>query len=451
MKQFILFIGLLGGVITGSYAQQAPAANQTYNFTLADCINYAYAHQDTVLNASLDVKSAEYKVKETTGIGLPQVSGSAGFQDYIKIPVTLIPGAFFGQPGTFVPLKFGVKYQSNLTLAASQLLFDGTYLVGLQASKTYKELSQRAYKRSKIEVNVTVTKAYYQVLVSGEQIKLLDANLAQLKQQLDETIAENKQGFVEQIDVQRLTVQYNNLVTTRENTVRLLSLYNQLLKFQMGMPIENNLELTDKLENVNLDSSEAAVISDSTLYRNRVEYGLLETQKNLYELDVKRIKATFLPSLSANANLTSSYQNNNFNSLYSSNYPSSFIGLSLNVPIFNGLQRHYQLRESQITVMKTKNDLDNLKNGLNLQAVQARINYINGLKSLENQKESQALAREVLRVAKIKYKQGVGSSIEVTQAQAALESADNQYIQGLFQALVSKVDLDRVYGKFNNL
>jgi outer membrane protein TolC len=122
MKQFILFIGLLGGVITGSYAQQAPAANQTYNFTLADCINYAYAHQDTVLNASLDVKSAEYKVKETTGIGLPQVSGSAGFQDYIKIPVTLIPGAFFGQPGTFVPLKFGVKYQSNLTRAASQWL-----------------------------------------------------------------------------------------------------------------------------------------------------------------------------------------------------------------------------------------------------------------------------------------------------------------------------------------
>ena len=451
MKQLFFFTLLLGCIIRGSYAQQAPAVNQAYSFTLADCINYAYSHQDTVLNAGLDIKSAEYKVKETTGIGLPQVSGSAGFQDYIKIPTTLIPGEFFGQPGTFIPLKFGVKYQSNLTLAANQILFDGTYLVGLKASKTYKELSQRAYKRSKIDVTVNVTKAYYQVLVSNEKIKLLDANVTQIKQQLDQTTAQNKQGFVEQIDVQRLTVQYNNLVTSRENTIRLLELYIQLLKFQMGMPIENNLTLLDKLESVNFGDGAAAIVSDTTSYHNRIEYGLQETQKRLYELDLKRIKAGYLPTLSANANLTSSYQNNSFPDLYSSNFPSSYIGLSLNVPIFNGFQRSNQVKESKITVMKAQNDLDNLKNALNLQTSQARITYINGLKSLDNQRQNQALAREVLRVSEIKYKQGVGSSLEVTQAQTDLQNADNQYIQGLYDALVSKVDLDKAYGKYNNL
>jgi outer membrane protein TolC len=179
------------------YAQETAPSTQTYNFTVQDCVNYAYEHQDSVVNANLDIKSAEYKVKETIGIGLPQVSGTASFQDYLKIPTTLLPGEIFGQPaGTFIPVQFGVKYQSSVGVNADQILFDGSYLVGLKASKTYKELSIRSHIRSKIEANVNVTKAYYQVLVSNEQLRLLNANIAQLKQQMDETVQQNKQGFV---------------------------------------------------------------------------------------------------------------------------------------------------------------------------------------------------------------------------------------------------------------
>lgn len=282
-------------------------------------------------------------------------------------------------------------------------------------------------------------------MVNDEQIKLLDANIKQIKELLDQTAAQNKQGFVEKIDVDRLTVQYNDLVTSRENSVRLLALNYQLLKFQMGMPIENNIVLKDKLQDVKLESLNDAV-GDSTFYRNRIEYGLLETQKKLNEYDVKSKKAAFLPKLTFNANFANSYQNNSFGKLYNTSYPVSYIGLTLNVPIFNGLQRTNQLRQSEITVQKSENDLFNLKNGLRLQASQARIAYINGLQSLNNQKQNQALAQEVLRVAQIKYQQGVGSSIEVTQAQTAVQDADNKYIQGLYQALVSKVDLDKAYG-----
>jgi outer membrane protein len=445
MKKLITLLICLAPIFKG-LAQSQPTS-QTYNFTIADCIKYAFDHQSTVVNANLDVKSAEYKIKETIGIGLPQINGSATFTDYLKIPTTLLPGEFFNMPGTFIPVKFGVNYNANVALAANQIIFSGSYLVGLKASKTYRELYTRNYARSKVDANVNVTKAYYQVLVSNEQVRLLDANIAQLKQQVDQTVAQNKQGFVEKIDVDRITVQYNNLVTTRENTLRLLALNYQLLKFQMGMPIESNLTLVDKLADITLDNNVADFTTDTTFYHNRIEYNLQETQKKLYALDIQNKRSQYLPSLSANASVASSYQNNSLGQLFNSYFPSSYIGLSLNLPVFSGFQRLNQVKQARITYLKSQNDLIDLKNSLNLQANQATINYINGLQSLNNQKKSRELAEEVLRVSKIKYQQGVGSSIEVTQAQTALETADNQYIQGLYEALVSKVDLDRAYGR----
>ena len=450
MRKFIIAGALLLGLAVKSYAQQAPPDTaHTHNYSLAECISYAYQHQDSVVNAGLDVKSAGYKVKETIGQGLPQISGTAQFQDYLRLPVTLVDVSSFESTvpkGTLAPFKLGLNYQTTAALNLTQKIFDGNYLVGVKASKTYKELYERSLTRSRIEANVSVTKAYYQVLVSNEQIKLLDANIKQLKQQLDQTTAENKQGLAEQIDVQRLTVQYNNLVTSRDNTVRLLELNNELLKFQMGMAITDELTLTDKLEDINFNDA-IANSSDTSFYHNRIEYSLLETQKRLNEYDLKSKKAQYLPSLSAFANYGTSFQNNSFGNLYSANYPSSYIGLTLNVPIFSGFQHLNQVRESKIAIIKTENDLFNLRNGIGLQANKARITYINGLQSLKSQKENMGLAEEVLRVAKIKYSQGVGSSIEVTQAQTDLDSADNSYIQSLYDALVSKVDLDQAYGR----
>lgn len=447
MKYLLFTATVFCALAFKSYAQDAPPNNQTYNFSVQECINYAYEHQDSVVNAKLDIKSAEYKVKETTGIGLPQISGTATFQDYLKIPTTLLPGEIFGQPaGTFIPVQFGVKYQSSIGATADQILFDGSYLVGLKASKTYKELSIRNHTRTQIQVNVSVTKAYYQVLVSNEQLRLVNANIKQLKQQFDETVAQNKQGVVEKIDVDRISVQYNNLVTSRENTIRSLALNYQVLKFQMGMPIENNLTLKDKLEDIKMDDT-ADLAADTSFYHNRIEYNLAETGIELKKLDLKRQKSQYLPTLKANATYTSSYQNNSFGNLYKMNFPSSYVGLTLNIPIFNGWQRLNQVRQSKIAVLKSQNDLENSKNGLKLEANRANVTYINGLQSLNNQKRNRELAEEVLRVSKIKYQQGVGSSIEVTQAQTSLDDANDKYIQGLYDALISKVDLDKAYGR----
>ncbi|GAB3934953.1 TolC family protein [Mucilaginibacter myungsuensis] len=435
-------------------AQTSPpaAGPQTYSFTLAECIAYAYEHQDSIKNAKLDVANADLRIKEVKGQGLPQIDGSITFQDYLRAPAQLAPaGLFSGNYNPKAPLEvlpFGpVQYSNTFQAQASQLLFNGSFFVGLQAVKTYKELSQRQLARTKIQINVGVSKAYYQMLVSVEQIKLLDANIAQLKQTFNETSQQNKQGFVEKIDVDRLEVQYNNLVTTRQNVERTLEITDAMLKFQMGMPIGDKLTLTDKLSDVNLTQNLAETAADTTFYRNRVEYGLLETAKNLNELEVKNRKAEFMPTAFANAAFANVFQENQTKYLYSHPYPYSFVGLNISIPIFSGFQRSSRLQQAKITVEKSKNDLHNAKNGLTLQGTAARVTYINSLQSLTNQKRNQGLANEVLRVSKIKYGQGVGSSIEVTQAQTALETANNDYIQSLYDALINKVNLDQAYGR----
>ncbi|HZY36770.1 MAG TPA: TolC family protein [Mucilaginibacter sp.] len=439
MKHILIIASLLFAIGLNGYAQQDTSKNQTYNFSVAECIVYAYQHQHDVKNANLDVESAGYHVKEIIGQGYPQINVTASFTDYVKSPVIVL------SPTTKFPIY--QPYNSSFGPNFTQIIFDPSYLVGLQGRKTYKQLYDRSYTRTKIETNVNVTKAYYQVLVSVEQLKLIEANISELKQQLDETVARNKQGFVEKIDVQRLTVQYNSLITNRENTIRLLALNYELLKFQMGMPIEKDLTLKDKLEDIQLDAGVAAAVNDTAVYRNRIEYGLLETQNKLDQYDLKLKKGQFLPKLTANGSYSPAYLSTTIGSLYNTQYPSAFIGLNLTVPIFSGWQHVNQYKESKINLMKSQNDLSDMKNTINLQVEQARISYINGLQTLNDQKKNMALAEEVLRVTKIKYEQGVGSSIEVTQAQTDVEQADNTYIQGLYDALVSKVDLDKAYGR----
>jgi outer membrane protein len=428
----------------GSLVAQTDTA-VTHNFNLDECINYAYSHQTSMLNAALDQKIAVAKVKETIGIGLPQINGSADLKDFLKVPTSLIPAQFFGgKPGEYQSVQFGVKYNSSFGLTANQLIFNGSYLVGLQASKTYKELSQRAYSRSKIETNVAVTKAFYMVLVNGKQIELLDANIAQLQDQLKQTKALYKNGFAEKIDADRLTVIYNNLVTEKQNILRSLELGNTMLKFQMGMPVDHQLNLSGSINEVKLDKM--SLLMDSTAYRNRIEYALSETQIKLNELDLKRYKSEYLPSLAAFGSTSLQYQNNSFSNLYNRSFPTTVIGLQLNVPIFSGFQRSNQVKQAEFVVKKSQNNLFQAKNSINLDIKNSITQYTNSLTSLENQQRNLDLANEVLRVSKIKYEQGVGSSLEVTQAQTSLKEAQNNYINALYDVLISKVDNERATG-----
>ena len=363
---------------------KAQLTDSITKFSLQEAIDYAQSHQSSILNASIDEEIAKNTVKRTIGIGLPQLNGNVNFQDFLKIPTNLLPGEIFGKPGTQIPVQFGVQYQSSYGLELSQLLFDGSYLVGLQASKTFKELSNKNLKRSRIETAVGVTKAYYSVLVSNEQLSLLDANIDRLKKSFKDTQALFANGFVEKIDVDRLTVLNNNLETERGNVIRLLELNMNLLKFQMGMTIQSKLVLKDSIGS--LQVAEFLAVKDTAAYQNRIEYSLLETQKKLNELDLKRYKSLFLPSLAAFGTTSRSFQSNEFLNLIDRSFPATIIGFRLSVPLLSGGVKAYQVRNAKLEVLKTENNLVNLKNGINLEVEQAQTIYRNGLKSLENQK-----------------------------------------------------------------
>ena len=424
---------------------KAQQSDTLTSFSLKEAIDYAQTHQVSILNATIDEEIAKNTVKKTIGIGLPQLNGNVNFQDFLKVPTSLLPGEFFDKPGTQVPVRFGVQYQSSFGLELSQLLFDGSYLVGLQASKTFKELSNKSLKRSRIETAVAVTKAYYSVLVSNEQLSLLDANMNRLKKSFNDTQALFANGFVEKIDVDRLKVLSNNLETERENVIRLLELNVNLLKFQMGMNIQSKLKLKDSIASLQVEDSIA--LNDTSSYQNRIEYSLLQTQKKINELDVKRYKSLFLPSLVAFGSSLQSLQSQKFNSLFDRSFPTTVVGFRLSVPILSGGIRTYQVRNAKLEVLKTENNLINLKNGINLEVEQAQTVYKNGLKSLQNQQRNMDLAQEVLRVSKIKYEEGVGSSIEVTSAETSLKESQNNYINALYDLLINKVNVDRALGK----
>jgi outer membrane protein TolC len=419
-----------------------------YNFSLNEAIDYAQKHQNAILNAQIDENIAKNTVKQTIGIGLPQVSGSYSFQDYIDIPTVIIPASFFGKPGDpDIRAKFGTKYQSSVGADISQLLFDGSYIVGIQASKTYKELSVRNLKRTRIETAVGVTKAYYSVLVNNEQLTLIDANLVRLRKSLEDTEALFQNGLVEKIDVDRLSVLKNNLETERENVVRLLELNNNLLKFQMGMPIQMQLTLKETISSLQMQP--VTMVSDTVVYQNRIEYGLLQTRKKLNELDLKRYKSQFLPSAVAFGNVSRSFMSDDFSTIFSNNFPVTSVGLKVSLPIISGGQRLYHVRNAKLEVLKSENDIHDLKNAINLEVSMAQTKYTNGIQSLENQKRNMKLAKEVLDVSRIKYEQGVGSSLEVTTAETSSKEAENNYINALYDMLINKVNLDKALGKIN--
>ena len=423
--------------------------SDTFNLSLSEAIDYAQKHQVSVLNAQIDQEIAKNTVKKTIGIGLPQINGSFSFQDYLDIPVIVAPGDFFGKPGQEVKVKLNTKYSSAAGLDITQLLFDGSYIVGLQAASTYKELSIRNLKRTRIETAVAVTKAYYSILVNNEKLILIDANLERQRKSLSDTEAMFKNGMVEKIDVDRLSVLKNNLETERKNLLRMLDLNASLLKFQMGMPVQYQLTLKDSIASLETEPIAPEINADTTAYQSRIEYAVLQTQKRINELDLKRYKSQFLPTLAAFGNASRNFLQDNFSKLYDVSYPSTSIGLKFTLPILSGGQRLYNVRNAKLEVLKSSHNIDQLKNSINLEIAQAQTNYTNGLQSLENQKRNMQLAQEVLRVSRIKYDQGVGSSLEATTAETALKEAQNDYINALYDMLINKVNLDKALGKIN--
>ena len=447
LKKYTLFLAIL----VMAYNTHAQEANKT-SFSLQEAIDYSLKHSPNYLNTELDYQSADYRRKEITGTGLPQISGSIDLKDYISIPTSLLPAQIFGGPeGTFLPVKFGTKYNATAGLSASQLIFSSDYIFGLKAQKEFMNLSKISITRSKADLVAQVTKAYYTVLISRDRVKSLEGNIAKLKKTYEDTKAINQQGLMfELIDVERLEVSYNNLLTEKEKTERLIGLSELTLKFQMGYKLEDPIALSDSLNpEINFQDLSASK-TDVTL---RPDYQLLQSQQKLLDLDVKAKKYVFLPTLAAYGSYQYNAQRNQFTFFESSNgdpskkwFKVSLIGATLNLNVFTGWQRMNRLEQAKIAALKNQNTMKNLELAAQLETNSASVNYTNAYASLVRQKKNVELAQHVYDVARKKYESGLGSNIEVVNAETDLTSAQTNYYNAIFDMIVAKTDYLKATG-----
>ncbi len=435
-------------IYAGLFLLTSLAANaQTYS--LKQAVDYAIAHQVQVKNSQIDLQNASAKISEIKAMGLPQVNGSLALTNNIVLQRAFIPAKIFNPAaadGELIAAKFGVDNSGFASVGLSQLVFDGTYLLGLKASSVYKDLAVKSVTQSKQQVAENVTKAYYGILVNEKRQGLLALNVARLDTLLKETRELNKQGFVEKIDVQRLDVQANNLRTELENIERLQALSYSLLKFQMGFPMEEPIRLSESLEKVELATFNTNTAGDFN-YANRIEYSILQTQENLAELDLKSIKAGYLPRLVLNANYGYNAGANAFSDLITKQwFDNAAVTVALQIPIFDGFSKKYKAVQSANNLQKVRQSYSLLKSSIDLQRSQASITMKNALESMKEQKANLDLANEISRVTRVKYQQGVGSNLEVLNAESSIKESQANYFTALYNALVAKVELEKANG-----
>lgn len=443
-KYALLFAVIVSAKIWGQEATSG-------NFSLQQSIEYALKNSPNYLNAELDQKSAEHKRKEVAGLGLPQINGSIDIKDYLEIPTSLLPGQIFGGPaGSFIPVKFGTKYNATAGVSASQLLFSSDYIFGLKASKEFINLSRISVTRSKADLVAQVSKAYYNVIINKERAKILDINITRWKKTLDDTKASNKEGFSELIEVERLEVLYNNLAIEKEKIDRLIILSETLLKFQMGYKLQDPIVLTD---GINVESGNFEELGTKVDVTKRPDYQLLKAQQNLLDLDVKRLKWGYLPTLAAYGSYQYNKQRNEFDFFSSSNndptnkwFKIALIGATLNVNIFDGLQRHHKIQQAKITALKNQNTIKNIEMFAEFEANSASVSYNNAYSSLLIQKKNTDLAQHILDVAQKKYDAGVGTNLEVVLAESSLKEAQTNYFNSVYDMIVAKIDYQKAIG-----
>ncbi|QJW92075.1 TolC family protein [Spirosoma taeanense] len=423
-------------------------------FTMQEAINFAVRQNVNVRNSQLDALSAEARIKEVKSSALPQVSLNGSFTDNLIIQRAFLPANFFDPNASpdapAVPVQFGVKFAGNASAAVNQLIYSASLNVGLRAAATYRELAQRTTEATKVTVAEQVAKAYYGVLVAQERAKLLDLNIGRLDTLLRETRALNQQGFVEKIDVDRLEVQVNNLRTEHQNVQNLVQLSYTLLKFQMGLGVNDEITLTEQpLQERNLNELEQMITPDPTFrYTSRIEYSTLETQIKLAQLDIESTQKGYYPTLAAFANYGYNSGRNQLSQLVTSPWLNfATAGISLQVPIFDGFLKRYQIEQKRITLQKAQNSGELLRNSIDLQIRQANITLTNSLQTLRTQQRNRNLASEIVRVTRIKYKEGVGSNIEVLNAESSFREAQTNYFAALYDFLITKVDQDKAIGK----
>ncbi|HUZ58400.1 MAG TPA: TolC family protein [Hanamia sp.] len=466
--RFVKFIltGIMCSICFLSKAQQKQTPPLSHSFSAKEAVDYAMSHAVQVKNALLDIKIQEQTNKGYTAEALPHISASSSINYNPNVTVLAFPDfispAVYGvlakekiKDGNGNPITvptenglfyapFGSKYSLVGGIDINQILFDGQVFVGLQARKTAMKNAELTADVTKEQIKTNVYKIYYQLVVAKRQIGTLNANIANYEKLLHDTKEIYKNGFAEKLDVDKVQVQLSNLKTQKLQAQNQIDAGKEGLKFLMNIPQHDQIILTDTLSDEEIKSN---ILDENYNYEDRKEYQVLESSIELGKYNVKRYQLSKLPSLSLVGNYSQNTLGNSFDFLKGPYFASSYIGLRLSVPIFDGGTRNSNIATARFNLMKLNNQLDQLKSSIDNDAAQSRINFKTALLTMDTQEKNVDLAESVYNSTKLKYEQGVGSNQEISTAQADLVTAQNNYYSSLYDAVIAKIDFLTAAGK----
>jgi outer membrane protein TolC len=437
-------------VVFGLFVQVGPMYGQsdsTLVFTLRQAMDYASENNINVRNAQIDVAIAKKQVWETTTIGLPQANLSGNYNNNLSLATQLLPAIIFGgEEGEFVEVQFGTQHNFTGTLTVSQLVFDGTYFVGLQAAKVYKQLSGNQLVKTKLETRATVATTYQAIALAESNLETLKKNVATLESTLNESKQLYQKGFIEKTEVSKLEVSLNSLRNSISSVVRQAEYLRHLLKIQLGVKPEQEIKLAEDLTALSEKIEGENLLSSPPEPANTINYRMLQTQKEISQLELKKEKASVLPSLSVFYNYQYNAMRNEFNPFDSNEkwFKSSMLGVQLNVPLFASGQRASRIEQGKLKLQKAENNLRFMEQTLPAQWLQLRSNYLTALEKVKNSQSNRILAQEVLDQTVIKHQKGMASSMELNQANQAYLDAHAQYTQALAEVLNAKIELEKL-------
>lgn len=424
-------------------------AQERYNLEAA--IEYGLLNNASKKMDKLELEKANAEIREYISIGLPKISGSVNLQHFINIPTSILPGEFTGQPsGTYSTIKFGLKNNFNAGLDLNTLIFDSSFFVGLKAQKLYRELVQKQSDMTDYQISKNITRAYLSVLIALKNKDQLEKNIHLLARNLEETKVFYENGFMEKLDVDRLSLSVDNLNAEMDKINRTIQLLKNLLKFQMSYPLNEDILLSESLDDrVDRILVEGYNPDEKIDFDNRPEYETILLGEQLNEINIKSMQSGYLPSLAGFVSYQSVLQRDN---LFDENgpgfFPTTIVGLSLNVPIWDGNTRHSRIQQAKVDRAKTNIDKMEFERAVQLEVLNTRIQFENARSSVNNAKRSEALANSIFEVAQIKFKEGVGSSLELTQAETELFQAQFNYINALYDLVEAKSNLEFALGNY---
>jgi outer membrane protein len=447
MKQKIIITFLLFASLI-----QAQKSEEKYSFTLEQAIEFALQNNYKAINASKDIASAKQKKWETTAAGLPQINAGLDYSKNFVFTQQGVSGNAFnpgGDPNAVSTIAFGTKNSMNARASLSQLIFDGSYIVALQASKTYLQFYQNSKLKTDNEIREMVTNYYGNVLLAIESIRILEKNKATLEKNLFEAKETFKNGLIEEETVEQIQITLASVNSSLNNTNRLVDLSKKILKITLGLDIDDDLTLTEKLDDLTAKNINLTKSFDNFNVNENIDFQIAENFREQRRLEFKAEKATYLPSLAANLNFGYNAFSNTFSFTNVNQQWNNFsnLGVSLNVPVFSSFGRKAKIQQAKIAFEQAETQLTEAEQMIKLKYESAKSDYEFTIEQYATSKSNLKLAERIENKQQVKFKEGLSTSFEFTEAQRQLYSAQQSYLQSMIDVINKKTALDKLTNK----